>query len=160
MQNWRYHGFSASAVALSFTIASTRERIWFIFSKSASSIVLPTSWPALPVWSCCTMMRSLRMMSVQPSITRSSSWKPPDTRMLKLSIRCLCQPCLSDLAQPGSVSRFARTSIDDGVRWNTYSCSAVSPTCGTHCTAVAPVPITATRLPRRPVRFPSEFPPV
>ena len=35
---------------------------------------------------------SLRKMSVQPSATRSSSWSPPLTRMLKLSIRRCCQP--------------------------------------------------------------------
>ncbi len=51
----------------------------------------------------------------------------PDTRVLKLSIRCFCHPGSSDAAHSGSVGRFARTSIDDGVRWNTYRCSAVSP---------------------------------
>ena len=59
------------------------------------------------------------MMSVQPSLTRSSSAKPPDTSVLKLSIRCLCQPWPRLSAHDGSVGRFARTSIDDGVRWNT-----------------------------------------
>jgi hypothetical protein len=33
-----YQGFSASAVAGSVTVESTRARIWFIFLKSASSI--------------------------------------------------------------------------------------------------------------------------
>ena len=32
------------------------------------------------------------MMSVQPSLTRSSGSNPPDTRMLKFSIRRCCQP--------------------------------------------------------------------
>ena len=43
LQNWRYQGFSASAVFGSLTIASTRARIWFIFLKSASSIIRPSS---------------------------------------------------------------------------------------------------------------------
>ena len=42
--------------------------------------------------------------------------------MLKLSMRCCCQPGSQALAHSGSVGRFARTSIDDGVRWKTYSC--------------------------------------
>ena len=69
-------------------------------------------------------------------------------------MRRRCQPDSNDFAQSGSVGRFARTSIDDGVRWNRYSCFALAPTCGTHCTAVAPVPMMPTRLSFRPVRFP------
>ena len=100
------------------------------------------------------------MMSVQPSLTRSTSAIPPDTRVLKLSIRSCCQPGRSDAAHSGSVGRLSRTSIDDGVRWKTYRCSAVSARWGTHCTAVAPVPMMPTRLPANPVRFPSASPPV
>ena len=59
------------------------------------------------------------MMSVQPSLTRSSSAKPPDTSALKLSMRSCCQPGRSDWAQSGSVGRLLRTSIDEGVRWKT-----------------------------------------
>ena len=59
------------------------------------------------------------MMSVQPSLTRSTSWKPPETRMLKLSMRACCQPGSRLDAHSGSVGRLARTSIDDGVRWKT-----------------------------------------
>ncbi len=80
--------------------------------------------------------------------------------MLKLSIRRCCQPASRLAAQSGSVGRLSRTSIDEGVRWKTKSSPAPAPRCGTHCTAVAPVPITPTRLPARPVSPPSEVPPV
>ena len=36
-----------------------------------------------------------------------------------------------------------------GVRWNTVSCPTVFATSGIACTPVAPVPITATRLPAK-----------
>ena len=60
-------------------------------------------------------------------------------------------------AQPGSfahasrsssvVARWSRTSIVDGVRWNTYSSLAILASSGIACTAVAPVPMIPTRLP-------------
>ena len=56
------------------------------------------------------------MMSVQPSLTRSSSWEPPLTRMLKLSIRRFCQPGVSVLTHSGSVGLLPRRSTEDGVR--------------------------------------------
>jgi hypothetical protein len=63
------------------------------------------------------------------------------------SQRC-CQPgCAISANHPGSVGRLSRTSTDDGVRWKTYSSSHARARCGTHCTAVAPVPMMATRLP-------------
>ena len=43
--------------------------------------------------------------------------------MLKLSMRRCCQPGSRLAAHSGSVGRLSRTSIDDGVRWKTYSCS-------------------------------------
>ena len=55
---------------------------------------------------------------------------------------------------------FPRTSTDDGVRWNTVRWPAASARWGTICTAVAPVPMTATRFPARPSRPPSGLPPV
>ena len=86
------------------------------------------------------------MMSVQPSPTRSSGSGMPLTRLLKLSIRRFCQPGCSDAAHSASVGRSLRTSMLLGVRWNTYRCFAAAPRCGTHCTAVAPVPMTPTTL--------------
>jgi hypothetical protein len=80
--------------------------------------------------------------------------------VVKLSIRSRCQPGFSDLTQSGSVGRLLRTSTDDGVRWNTYSSFAPAPRCGTHCTAVAPVPMMPTRLSASLVRPPDGSPPV
>jgi hypothetical protein len=59
------------------------------------------------------------MMSVQPSSTRSSASGMPDTRLLKFSLRRCCQPGSRLAAHSGSVGRLPRTSIEDGVRWNT-----------------------------------------
>ena len=39
------------------------------------------------------------MMSVQPSFTRSTGAKPPETSVLKFSIRSFCQPGRSAPAQ-------------------------------------------------------------
>ena len=60
------------------------------------------------------------------------------------------------LAHPGSVDqvsisselvgRWSRTSIVDGVRWNTYSSLTTFANSGMTCTAVAPVPMMPTRL--------------
>lgn len=49
----------------------------------------------------------------------------------------------------GRVCRWSRTSIDDGVRWNTYSSATTFASSGTTCTDVAPVPMIPTRFPRR-----------
>jgi hypothetical protein len=46
------------------------------------------------------------------------------------------------------VGQSLRTSIDDGVRWNTVSRFALAPSPGTACTAVAPVPMIPTVLSR------------
>src|ERR1700749_1459655 len=43
LQNWRYQGFIYSAAALLVTVSSTRERIVFIFLKSATSMIWPIS---------------------------------------------------------------------------------------------------------------------
>ena len=59
------------------------------------------------------------MMSVHPSMTRSCSAIPPDVNRVKFSIRSFCHPGSSEAAHSGSVGRFARTSIDEGVRWKT-----------------------------------------
>ena len=100
------------------------------------------------------------MMSVHPSITRSCSAIPPEVRIVKFSMRSFCQPGARPAAQDRSVGRLPRTSMEEGVRWKTWSSAAASATWGTTCTAVAPVPMIATRLSRRPVRSPFESPPV
>ena len=100
------------------------------------------------------------MMSVQPSLTRSSSCWPPVTSTLKFVILRCCQPGERDFAHSGSVGLLPRTSMDDGVRWKTWSSFAVPPRCGTHCTAVAPVPMMPTRLSASLCRLPFESPPV
>ena len=55
-------------------------------------------------------------------------------------------PARASANHSGSVGWLLRTSIDDGVRWNTYSSPAARARCGMHCTAVAPVPMMPTRL--------------
>jgi hypothetical protein len=52
----------------------------------------------------------------------------------------------------GSSGAFARTSTELGVRWKTYSSSAARARCGTHCTAVAPVPMIGDALVAEPVQ--------
>ena len=80
--------------------------------------------------------------------------------MLKLSIRRCCQPGSRLAAHSGSVGRLSRTSIDDGVRWNTYSCSAAAPRCGHALHRGRAGADDADPLVGSPVRFPSESPPV
>ena len=99
-------------------------------------------------------------MSVQPSLTKSSSCMLPATILPKFSMRFCCQPGSSDMAHSGSVGRLPLTSMDDGVRWKTNRCWAASPTWGMHCTAVAPVPITPTTLSDSSFRPPLVSPPV
>ena len=60
-----------------------------------------------------------------------------------------CQPGSSVANHSGSIGWLLRTSIDDGVRWNTYSSCASRASGGMHCTAVAPVPMMPTRLSAR-----------
>ena len=119
MQNWRYHGFSASAITGSCTISSTRARICSILSKSASSIVAARPSGLVSLSPLRMRISRLPMMSVQPSPTRSSGSGMPLTRLLKLSIRRFCQPGCSDAAHSASVGRSLRTSMLLGVRWNT-----------------------------------------
>ena len=159
LQNCRYHGLRASAVAGSSTMSSTRPLICSIFSKSASSITAARSWPGPGDWSRIRLT-SLARMSVQPSLTRSRSAKPPEVNNVKFSILSRCQPGSSEAAQSGSVGRFARTSMEEGVRWKTNSSAADAATCGITCTAVAPVPMMPTRLSARPSSPPFESPPV
>ena len=159
LQNCRYHGLRASAVAGSVTIASTRDRICSIFSKSASSRMVARSWPD-PADRSRSLVTSFPMMSVQPSMTRSCSAKPPEVSSVKFSIRSRCHPGPSDAAHDASVGRFARTSMEEGVRWKTNSSPAEAATWGTTWTAVAPVPMMPTRLSARPSSPPFESPPV
>ena len=159
MQKSLYQGFSAAAVAGSSTSSSTRARMSSIFWKSDSSSAAAIASALIsPDFRSMVTMRP--MMSVHPSITRSSAAYPPPVRAVKLAMRSACQPGCSDAAHSGSVGRLPRTSIDDGVRWNTYSCSHASARYGTACTAVAPVPMIPTRLSRRPSSPPRVSPPV
>ena len=65
---------------------------------------------------------------------------------MKFSILSLCHPGSRAAAHEGSVGLFPRTSMEEGVRWNTNSWPAEAATCGMTCTAVAPVPMMPTRL--------------
>ena len=101
-------------------------------------------------------------MSVQPSCTRSSSAAPPAWLAVKFSSQRCCQPGVAIPAnQSGSIGWLSRTSTEDGVRWNTYSSRASLARCGTHWTAVAPVPMMPTRLSASlSIGAPAESPPV
>ena len=101
-------------------MSSTRALICSIFSKSASSITVARSRPAPEDWSRIRLT-SLARMSVQPSLTRSCSAKPPEVSSVKFSILSRCHPGSREAAQSGSVGRFARTSMEEGVRWKTNS---------------------------------------
>jgi hypothetical protein len=68
-----------------------------------------------------TLSRMRWLMSVQPSFTRSSSANPPVCNVVKFISHFVCQPGSSVRNQSGSISWLLRTSIDDGVRWNTNS---------------------------------------
>ena len=129
MHSWRYHGFSASAVAGSPTMVSTRARISSIFSSSESSYAFSIiSGPKLALvaplsGSACiiemTRSRIRLEMSVQPSWTRSSSAKPPVCKVAKLVSHFCCQPGPSEAYHSGSIGWLLRTSMLDGVRWKT-----------------------------------------
>ncbi len=134
-------------MSASWTIESTRARISSIFSKSESSKASSTlSGVISSGGSSMTRERMRRAMSVQPSLTRSSSANPPVWLAVKLSSHRCCQPGLAmSTNHSGSVGSLARTSTDDGVRWKTYSSLHARARWGTHCTAVAPVPMIPTR---------------
>ena len=66
-----------------------------------------------------TLSRMRLLMSVQPSCTRSSSANPPVCSVVKFINHFACQPGSRSRNQSGSMSWLLRTSIDDGVRWNT-----------------------------------------
>jgi hypothetical protein len=51
-----------------------------------------------------------------------------------------------DRNQSGSIGALSRRVTGDGVRSNTKSSFTSRASCGTHWIAVAPVPMTATRL--------------
>ena len=150
MQSWRYQGLSFSAVAGSLTIASTRARISVIFSSSLPSkafrIAAMSSMLPLSPRSFTMRSRTRVAMSVQPSCTRSSSAKPPVWSVAKFMSHFACQPGSRLSNQAGSIGWLLRTSIDEGVRWNTKSSLASRPSGGMHCTAVAPVPMMPMRL--------------
>ena len=78
----------------------------------------------------------------------------------KFSRRSRCQPGCNDRYQSSSVGLLPRRSTDDGVRWNTYSSFACSPTNGTAWMAVQPVPIIPIRLSHSLVNPPEWSPPV
>ena len=114
------------------TIASTRARISSIFSSSLSSYawtnascgVMPSGVPSLNISIMRSRMRLV--MSVQPSITRSSSANPPVCRVTKFISHSCCQPGCSVANHSGSIGWLLRTSIDDGVRWKTNSSFGVA----------------------------------
>ena len=113
-----YQGLSASAVARSATISSTRARISSILAKSASSIVAVRCSGSRAV-AVVTHHRSFRVMLVQASATRSSSTWPPAVRIWKFSMRRRCHPGCNALPTRDLWAQLARTSTDDGVRWKT-----------------------------------------
>jgi len=108
------------------------------------------------------LARIRRAMSVQPSRTRSSSAVPPAWLAVKFSSQRRCHPGVATSAnQCGSIGWLSRTSTEDGVRWNTYSSRESRDRCGTHWTAVAPVPMMPTRWPASlRIGAPRESPPV
>ena len=81
-------------------------------------------------------------------------------RVVPNLVTWIAKPGASEAPHSGSVGAFSRGATDDGVRWNTERCCACRATAGTTWIAVAPVPITATRLPSSPVRPPVASPPV
>ena len=103
--------------------------------------------------------RSLKA-SVHPSDTKSSFIGAPVRSDSKLFLLLLCHPGFWFESQSESVCWLFLISIEEGVLWKTYNFSALSPKWGTHCTAVAPVPITAIFLSFRRDKFPNELPPV
>src|SRR6266702_965227 len=144
----RHHALSLPAVAWSRTMTSARARISSIFSKSDSSYAASIAAGLSDSGgSAAIRARIRRAMSVQPSCTRSTSAAPPAWLAVKFSSQRCCHPGVATPAnQPGSIGWLSRASTEDGVRWNTYSSRASLARCGTHWTAVAPVPMRPTRL--------------
>src|SRR5262245_14513946 len=161
LHHGRYQAFSASAVDESLTVRSTRARVRLPFLKSTIS---PRTFSSSEVRSTAPLPSKSSLndlnSSVQPSLTKSLSTGMPASRHEKLWLRSFCHPGRSDFAQSESVGLLPRSSIADGVRWNTYKCLAARPTCGTHCTPVAPVPMRPTRLSPSLSSFPADEPPV
>jgi hypothetical protein len=125
-----YQGLSDSAVCSSSTISSMRRWIRIMYSMFASS------------WR--------RIFSSRDMLARWSIWSAVSGGSVSAFARRLaCQPGFSVAAHSGSVSQSSRTSIDDGVRWKTYSSLAAAPRWGMACTAVAPVPMIPTTLSAR-----------
>ena len=123
-----YQGFSDSAVAGSSTVSSMRRWIRIMAS------MLAFSW------------RRIFSSRVMPS--RSDVFLAAVARSLAMIFarRFVCQSGGRCAAHSGSVGQSSRTSIDDGVRWKTYSSLAALPRLGTTCTALAPVPMIPTTL--------------
>ncbi|CAB5027408.1 unannotated protein [freshwater metagenome] len=138
-----YQALSLSAVAGSSMTSSTRRRRVSIVSKSERSSASSSAGSSVVPWVLT------HMTSVHPSFTRSCSGWTPVTAWVKLTIRSACQPGGWDVNHSTSVGALLRTPTADGVRWNTNSSFAVFASCGTACTAVAPVPMMPTRLSRR-----------
>ena len=164
LQSCRYQALRFRAVTGSSTMASTRARISLIFSKSESSKAASMfSGVNSSGGNAMILARIRRARSVQPSLTRSSSGITIAVCVaVKFSSQRCCQPGVAISANhPGSVGRLSRTSTEDGVRWKTYSSLHACARWGTHCTAVAPVPMIATRLSASPsIGAPSGSPPV
>ena len=64
-----------------------------------------------------------------------------------LAMRCTAGTLANTLCAAVGVARSRRGITQPGVRWKTLTKSACFTSSGTICTALAPVPITATRLP-------------
>ena len=62
-------------------------------------------------------------------------------------IFCVNGRCLNSHCSNGFTARSAFGMIHGGVRWNRFRCETRGAICGTNWIALAPVPITATRLP-------------
>ena len=128
LQNWRYQGFSDSAVAGSFTVPSTRARISFILRKSSiSAASASSSGSPSTATSGGSVVCTRRKISVQESATKSSSNGRPTMMSAKFSRRARCHPGFRERYQASSVGRLRRRSTEDGVRWKTWSSLAYSP---------------------------------
>ena len=152
LHSWRYQGLSAGGgVRVRDDVVDARPDLLHLLVVALLVRALErVEVEHLAVRRRCASTRS-RMrcaMSVQPSLTRSSSAKPPVWSVAKLTSHSRCQPGPSVANQSASISWLLRSSIDDGVRWNTNSSPASRPSGGMHCTAVAPVPMIPTRWSR------------
>ena len=121
-----------------------RPRCSSMISKSWASTIAAMSVGVMPSAICGLF--SCAVCRVQPSATRSCSTGRPIITALKFSIRSRCQPGFSCSLNSGGVGRLPRSPMADGVRWNTYTCFADSPSGGTAWMPLAPTPTTATTL--------------